>query len=170
MNKIKKFNCPYCNKEFLRGSMGYTNHLKAHHPSIYFMGSQLYADKPSSKWPFIVVHPSTLSENNAARITQLVYGDATSDAELLRAVDNADNISHPPHYTAAPSGIECIDAIHAALSPEEFNGFLKGNVIKYNWRETHKGGLEDLKKARWYLERLIKQRELEEQEAREIKS
>lgn len=65
----------------------------------------------------------------------------------------ADVVNHPPHYTAG--GIECIDAIQAALTPEEFRGFLKGNVLKYTWRERHKGGEESLKKAQWYLARLL---------------
>ena len=47
--------------------------------------------------------------------------------------------------------IECIDAIRAALSPEEFRGFCKGNVIKYVWREKYKGAREDLHKASDYL-------------------
>lgn len=64
-----------------------------------------------------------------------------------------DTVSSPPHYTQG--GIECIDAIRAALTPEEFRGFLKGNVLKYNWRERHKGGVESLRKAAWYLDRLI---------------
>ena len=65
-----------------------------------------------------------------------------------------DNVNHPPHYTTG--GIECIDAIEAALTPEEFRGFCKGNVIKYTYREGSKGGVEDLKKAQWYLRRLLK--------------
>lgn len=48
--------------------------------------------------------------------------------------------------------IECIDAIRAALTPEEFRGFCKGNVLKYVWRERHKGGAEDLHKASDYLD------------------
>lgn len=64
-----------------------------------------------------------------------------------------DNVNHPEHYTSG--GIECIAAIEAALTPEEFRGFLKGNVIKYTWRERKKGGSESLRKAAWYLERLI---------------
>jgi len=60
-----------------------------------------------------------------------------------------DMVNQPPHYTAG--GIECIDAIRAALTPEEFRGFCKGNAIKYSWREKLKGGDEDLKKAAWYL-------------------
>lgn len=63
-----------------------------------------------------------------------------------------DMVNQPPHYTQA--GIECIDGIEAALTPEEFRGFCKGNAMKYGWRERHKGGDEDLKKAQWYLNRL----------------
>lgn len=47
--------------------------------------------------------------------------------------------------------IECIDAIKAALTPSEFAGFCKGNVLKYVWREQHKGGSIDLAKALDYL-------------------
>lgn len=43
--------------------------------------------------------------------------------------------------------ISCIDAIQSALSPEEFRGFCKGNVIKYIWREAYKGKNDDLDKA-----------------------
>ena len=64
-----------------------------------------------------------------------------------------EKVNHPAHYNA--SGIECIDAIEAALTPEEFRGFIKANALKYIWREKHKGGDEDLKKAAWYLNRLI---------------
>jgi hypothetical protein len=65
-----------------------------------------------------------------------------------------DKVNSPPHYSHGE--IECIDAIAAALTPDELKGFVKGNVIKYLWRTEHKGGLEDLKKARWYLDYLIK--------------
>lgn len=64
-----------------------------------------------------------------------------------------DNVNHPKHYTAG--GIECIEAIEAALTPEEFRGYIKGNAIKYAWRERHKGGDESLRKAMWYLDRLL---------------
>lgn len=59
-----------------------------------------------------------------------------------------DKVNHPSHYTQG--GIECIDAIRAALTPEEFRGYCKGNIIKYAWREGRKGGDEDLGKAAWY--------------------
>ena len=63
-----------------------------------------------------------------------------------------DAVNHPSHYNNGQ--IECIDAIKAALTDEEFRGFCKGNVLKYTWRERHKGGNESLKKAAWYLEQL----------------
>jgi len=65
-----------------------------------------------------------------------------------------DHVNHPPHYTAG-GAIECIDAIEAALTPEEFRGYCKGNIIKYAWRERYKGGRESLAKAQWYLQRLL---------------
>jgi len=64
-----------------------------------------------------------------------------------------DVVNHPPHYT--DGGIECIEAIESALTDEEYRGYLKGNIQKYVWRERNKGGTESLKKAQWYLDRLI---------------
>jgi len=66
----------------------------------------------------------------------------------------SDPINHPDHYCQG-DGVECIDAIAAALTPDEFRGFCKGNVLKYVWRERHKGGAQSLMKARWYLDRLL---------------
>lgn len=61
----------------------------------------------------------------------------------------SDAVKQPAHYTAGE--IECIDAIRAALTPEEFRGYCKGNALKYLWRERLKGGAEDLAKAGVYL-------------------
>ena len=61
--------------------------------------------------------------------------------------DDPDRYSH--------GEIECIDAIRAALSPEEFRGFCKGEVIKYVWREAYKGGGEDMAKARDYIDYML---------------
>lgn len=47
--------------------------------------------------------------------------------------------------------VECIDAIRAALTPEEFRGFCKGNILKYVWRESYKGGDGDMVKASDYI-------------------
>lgn len=64
-----------------------------------------------------------------------------------------DNINHPSHYTSHPSGVECIQIT-------EHMSFNLGNAIKYLWRADEKGApLDDLKKARWYIEREIAKRE-----------
>jgi hypothetical protein len=73
-----------------------------------------------------------------------------------------DSVNSPAHYADSFGNIQCIEAIEASMGVEEFKGFLKGNVQKYVWRYSKKNGAEDLKKAQWYLERLIALRELEE--------
>lgn len=72
--------------------------------------------------------------------------------EASKPEPTGDNVNHPAHYNQG--GIECIDAIKAALTEEEFRGFCKGNALSYIWREKHKGGMEDILKAEWYLDRL----------------
>ena len=59
---------------------------------------------------------------------------------------------NPSHYKQGD--VECIDAIKSATG-DGFTGYLTGNILKYIWRWKHKNGIEDLKKARWYLDRLI---------------
>ena len=64
-------------------------------------------------------------------------------------MNEPDVVNKPPHYTEHPSGIECIQVT-------EHMGFNLGNAIKYIWRAGDKGNeLEDLKKARWYLDREV---------------
>lgn len=64
-----------------------------------------------------------------------------------------DVVNSPKHYTAG--SIETIDYIEDNLSAEGFEGYMVGNVLKYISRYRHKNGVEDLRKARWYLDRLI---------------
>jgi hypothetical protein len=69
-----------------------------------------------------------------------------------------DVVNSPPHYKTG--GIEAIEGIEASMGPEAYAGYLKGNIMKYMWRYERKGKpIEDLKKARWYLDRLIGLRE-----------
>lgn len=68
-----------------------------------------------------------------------------------------DVVNHPPHYTGG--GIECIEGIKAAIGLEGLKAFCAGNVMKYVWRYRNKNGVEDLKKARWYLDKLIEETE-----------
>lgn len=64
-----------------------------------------------------------------------------------------DPVNHPEHYQGS---IECLDAIEASMTHEEFCGYLKGNIIKYVWRYKKKGLVTDLEKSEFYLKRLIK--------------
>lgn len=70
---------------------------------------------------------------------------------------NIDLINHPPHYNRGP--MECIDIIEMRLTPEQFVGYLKGQQIKYDYRDGTKGGedsqLSDAKKKAWYANREV---------------
>jgi len=66
-----------------------------------------------------------------------------------------DNVNQPAHY--GQGAIECIEYIKDFLNDEELIGYYRGNVAKYLHRWRYKNGVEDLKKARWYLEALIQQ-------------
>jgi hypothetical protein len=64
-----------------------------------------------------------------------------------------DSVNHPPHYTVGD--IECIDAIKASMTPEQFEGYLKGTAMKYLWRYPHKGKpVQDIDKCIWFMKRL----------------
>ncbi|WP_311747327.1 DUF3310 domain-containing protein [Proteus columbae] len=70
-----------------------------------------------------------------------------------------DNVNNPLHY--ASGDIECIDAIKASMTKEAFLGYLNGNIQKYVWRYEKKiNPVEDLKKARWYMERMVSEMEV----------
>lgn len=72
--------------------------------------------------------------------------------EMEEAEMTHDPVDHPAHYTQHPSGIECIQIT-------EHMGFCLGNAVKYIWRADLKNGVEDLKKARWYIDREIERRD-----------
>jgi predicted transcriptional regulator len=65
-----------------------------------------------------------------------------------------EKVNSPTQYTNG--SIECIDAMKSMLSIEEYVGFLRGNVFKYQWRYKEKNGVEDLRKAQWYMNKLHK--------------
>jgi hypothetical protein len=77
-------------------------------------------------------------------------------AQANKQSDNVvDMVNSPPHYNQ--TGIECIQAISAATD-KGFKYYLQGNVMKYLWRFDYKDKpLEDLQKAKWYLDKLIEE-------------
>jgi len=69
--------------------------------------------------------------------------------------EQGDMVNHPAHYADNEMGIECIDAIRAALGKDGFIAFLRGQVIKYEWRLGKKADdVEDAQKAAWYANKL----------------
>ena len=80
-----------------------------------------------------------------------------------RARNGLDMVNHPSHYKAK-NGMEVIDVIEAfTANLEGYEATHTGNVIKYICRWKEKNGLEDLKKAQWYLNRLIENKEKEKE-------
>ena len=88
--------------------------------------------------------------------------DMTEYVEKYLEVVKPDPVNRPAHYTSG--GIECIDAMQAAFGVEAVKDFCLCNSFKYLWRHRNKNGVEDLKKARWYLNRLIREMEVTESE------
>lgn len=87
-------------------------------------------------------------------------GSHLKDAELnIEPENKTDMVSHPKHYNQG--GIECIDAIKAAtVGKRGIEAVCVANIIKYCWRYEEKNGIEDVRKAKFYIECLLK--ELEE--------
>lgn len=73
-----------------------------------------------------------------------------------------EKVNHPSHYNS--SKMETIDVLLNTLTFEEYKGFLKGNIIKYLCRYEHKNGIEDLEKAKWYIQRLIEDQKKKNEE------
>lgn len=107
------------------------------------------------------IQEETSIKEVAQKVEENIQKAAIESAEkikLRQAVDEMmelvpDNINHPAHYNVGK--IEVIDYLQDKMTPEMFEGFCAGNALKYLSRYRLKGGLEDLKKAKWYLNRLI---------------
>lgn len=65
-----------------------------------------------------------------------------------------DLVNHPKHYEL-PNGVEVFDVISGSFGDEAIKGFCIGNVIKYVCRHERKNGIEDLRKAKWYLDKYL---------------
>ena len=86
--------------------------------------------------------------------------EETLTTQPTKDVVKQDNVNHPNHYKTGKT--ECIVAMEEMLSTEEFIGYLRGNIYKYTYRYKDKNGVEDLKKAQWYLNKLIEKEQQKE--------
>lgn len=86
-----------------------------------------------------------INQDNIDKIMQGVFDTKEDNKE--------EKVNHPSHYNFTK--METLDIIDNFSTHEEYVGFLKGNVIKYLHRYSHKNGMEDLRKASWYLNKLI---------------
>ena len=77
----------------------------------------------------------------------------SKEAQANMQSDNLDMVNSPAHYNK--SGIETINIIES-VTDDGFESYLQGNILKYLCRYKYKNGVEDLEKARWYLNRLIR--------------
>jgi hypothetical protein len=89
------------------------------------------------------------------KLTEQEFIDFMDLGELDKQVNGMnDAVNKPSHYTSGK--VECIDSIESSMSKEAFQGFLKGQVAKYIWRyEKKENPLQDLKKAQFYINKLI---------------
>lgn len=121
---------------------------------------------PNAQLRFITINTDTYSgyfaekgEENMRHdlFNKIPTGTPTLKNKSYNTYSNYDAVNHPQHYTQ--SGIECIDAIDSVTSGygRPGHGYYAGQVLKYLWRAPFKGHyLQDLEKAQWYLNRLVK--------------
>tara|TARA_R100000808_G_C2023511_1_gene70612 strand:+ start:58 stop:444 length:387 start_codon:yes stop_codon:yes gene_type:complete len=97
-----------------------------------------------------------MSAQSTKTITGSLYhpSDSLLDNTMFPKEEPKDNVNHPPHYNKG--GLEAIDYIQQQLG-DGFSDYLEGNVTKYLHRYKYKNGVEDLKKAEWYLKKLIEE-------------
>ena len=110
-----------------------------------------------NRWPDdkLAIAYDHVYKNNEARLD----GSHLKDEDVKMDENVPDMVNHPKHYTQG--GIECIDALKAAtVGKRGIEAVCVANVIKYCWRYEEKNGIEDVRKAKFYIERLLK--ELEE--------
>lgn len=106
------------------------------------------------------------------KLVKLGFVDDLQDSpqELMKsAIDRIikqkeeDVVNHPNHYTQGR--VECIDALESAtINKRGIEAVCTANIIKYLWRYESKNGLEDVKKAQWYLQKLIQELEKQQKE------
>ena len=107
-------------------------------------------DETASQWDSI-----NFTKSGSASKFQVQWLDEEDVPNEHPVFGNPDMVESPPHYNNG--SIECIEAIEAMLTKDEYIGYLRGNALKYMWRFRYKNKpFQDLRKARWYEERLMK--------------
>ena len=115
------------------------------------------------KWRYAVDRENTTTcvfEDMIQLVSDCFEGGADIEEQHAKQVENeheqkSDKVNHPAHYTAGK--VECIDALESAtVNLTGIEAVCTANAIKYLWRWKQKNGVEDLQKAKWYIERLIK--------------
>ena len=108
-------------------------------------------DAQPAEWDNL--HRSNALGKSYSKMINTAMGGNQDDYETW-VMNRDDPVNHPPHYNKG--GIECIDAIKAMLSPDEFVGYLRGNSLKYRWRMRYKSNpIQDMEKAQWYEKKLM---------------
>ena len=126
-------------------------------PSEWDKAAKPTATDRQSEWQELAhVGLEAWAEPAEKEAEEISLDDCTTDLDWGLDWDKEDMVGAPYHYNTG--NIECIDAIEESMSSVAFKGYLKGNCMKYLWRYETKHSddpLQDLKKAEWYLSRLI---------------
>lgn len=106
--------------------------------------------KEPDGWDWVVVDGIyVLTHSIHDPITRANWRDARNGVVKPTPIAEPDMVNHPPHYQS-DNGVECIDAIRAALGRDGFIAYCRGNAIKYLWRDKV-NNVEDRNKAIWYI-------------------
>lgn len=117
--------------------------------SFFTNGTLLFSDNRKSLWHGSVQTWKQYFEPVEQGLGFFDYPEIDDTGNIV------DNVNSPSHY--GQGKIEAIEYISDFLTPEEYQGYLRGNIAKYLHRFPYKNGIEDLKKAQWYLGRLIQE-------------
>lgn len=100
------------------------------------------------------VRPQNRNDTQYTYTGMMPSEDVWNPPVVTATAKDHDPVNYPSHYTHGE--VECIDAIKSALGAKGFEAYCRGQVIKYTWRADHKDSyIQDLKKARWYLNAII---------------
>lgn len=130
--------------------------------SVLELKEQRTKDKSNQRYPKLAYEPvnqtakKSIPKTTVPKTTEPMFYPKSEKEVLAMKTEiksTPDMVNRPPHYQIG--GMETIEVLELVLSPEEYRGYLKGNIIKYRERAKHKGNeQQDYEKALWYKERL----------------